>query len=39
MGHEFTLFKSVGNAAQDVAAAAEILRVAELEGLGTTVEL
>jgi ornithine cyclodeaminase/alanine dehydrogenase-like protein (mu-crystallin family) len=39
MGHAFTLFKSVGSAAQDLAVAAEILRVAEREGLGTIVEL
>ena len=38
-GHELTLFKSVGNAVQDVAIAAEILDAAELLGLGTTVEI
>ncbi len=36
---EITFFKSVGVAVQDAAAAAEILRVAEAEGLGTMVEL
>jgi ornithine cyclodeaminase/alanine dehydrogenase-like protein (mu-crystallin family) len=38
-GHDLTLFKSVGNAAQDVAIAAEILRAAERGGLGTTVDI
>jgi ornithine cyclodeaminase/alanine dehydrogenase-like protein (mu-crystallin family) len=36
---EITFFKSVGVAVQDAAAAAEVLRVAEAEGLGTVVEL
>jgi alanine dehydrogenase len=36
---EITLFKSVGNAAQDVAIAARVLARAEERGLGTTVEL
>lgn len=36
---EITLFKSVGNAAQDVAIAGCILRAAEKLGLGKTVEL
>jgi ornithine cyclodeaminase len=36
---EITLFKSVGVAVQDAAAAAEILRVAQAEGLGTLVQL
>ena len=38
-GYDLTLFKSVGNAAQDVAVAAEVLQVAERDGLGTTVEI
>lgn len=38
-GAEVALFKSVGNAAQDVAAARRALGVAEARGLGTTVEL
>lgn len=36
---EITLFKSVGNAAQDVAVAARVLARAEESGLGTVVEL
>ena len=36
---EITLFKSVGNAAQDLAAAAHIVREAERRGLGVEVEL
>jgi ornithine cyclodeaminase len=36
---QVTLFKSVGNAVQDIAAATRALRVAEERGLGTTVEL
>lgn len=36
-GHELTLFKSVGNAAQDVAIGAVILRAAEAAGIGRTV--
>ena len=32
-----TFFKSVGNAAQDVACAAEVLRRAEADGIGTTI--
>ena|SRR5579871_300157 len=36
---EITLFKSVGLAAQDVAAAAHALQRAEAEGIGTVVEL
>lgn len=38
-GHEITLFKSVGNAAQDLALARSALVLAESQGLGTTVEL
>ena len=34
---EITLFKSVGNAAQDVAMAAAALRAAEEKGLGVEV--
>ena len=37
--HEVTLFKSVGSAAQDVAAAGRILEAAERKGLGATVEI
>lgn len=36
---EITLFKSVGNAVQDVAVASHVLRLAEERGLGRTVEL
>ncbi len=36
---EVTLFKSVGSAAQDAAAAGRILEAAERQGLGTTVEI
>jgi ornithine cyclodeaminase len=36
---EITLFKSVGNAVQDVAIAASVLAEAERRGLGSTVEL
>jgi ornithine cyclodeaminase len=36
---EITFFKSVGVAVQDAAAAAEVLRVAEAENLGTITEL
>ena len=36
---EITLFKSVGNAAQDVAVAARVLVRAEERGLGTVVEI
>lgn len=36
---EITFFKSVGVAVQDAAAAAEILRAAEAQGLGTVVNL
>ena len=36
---EITLFKSVGNAAQDVAAAAAALRRAKELGVGTEVDL
>lgn len=36
---EITLFKSVGNAAQDVAVAARVLERAEERGLGTAVDL
>jgi ornithine cyclodeaminase len=36
---EITFFKSVGNAAQDAAAAAEVLVAAEREGLGRVVEI
>ncbi len=36
---EVTLFKSVGNAVQDIAAATRALRAAEEKGLGTVVEL
>ena len=36
---EVTLFKSVGSAAQDVAASGRILEVAEQMGLGATVEI
>ena len=36
---EVTLFKSVGSAAQDVAAAGRILSAAEAAGLGATVEI
>jgi ornithine cyclodeaminase/alanine dehydrogenase-like protein (mu-crystallin family) len=36
---EITFFKSVGLAVQDAAAANEVLRSAEAQGLGTTVEL
>ncbi len=38
-GYEITLFKSVGNAAQDVAMASEALSAAEREGVGTLVDL
>ncbi len=38
-GGEVTLFKSVGSAAQDVAAAGRILDAAERMGLGATVEI
>lgn len=38
-GHELTLFKSVGNAVQDVALARAALTLAESQALGTTVEL
>jgi ornithine cyclodeaminase/alanine dehydrogenase-like protein (mu-crystallin family) len=34
-----TLFKSVGNAVQDIAAATRALRMAQERGLGTIVEL
>lgn len=34
-----TVFKSVGNAAQDVVCAAEVLRQAEGQGIGTMIEL
>lgn len=34
-----TLFKSVGSAAQDVAAAGRILEAAEASGLGVSVEI
>lgn len=34
-----TIFKSVGNAAQDVACAAEVLRQAESTGIGTMIEV
>jgi alanine dehydrogenase len=37
--HEITLFKSVGNAAQDVAVAARVLARARERGLGTVVEI
>jgi alanine dehydrogenase len=36
---QVTLFKSVGNAVQDIAAATRALRIAEEQGLGTIVEL
>lgn len=36
---EITFFKSVGNAVQDAAAAAQVLKVAEAQNLGTLVEL
>ena len=36
---EITFFKSVGNAVQDVAVAARVLRVAESEGRGLVVDL
>jgi len=36
---QVTFFKSVGNAAQDIVCAAEILAVAEREGLGRIVEI
>jgi alanine dehydrogenase len=36
---QVTLFKSVGNAVQDIAAATRALRIAEERGLGTIVEL
>jgi ornithine cyclodeaminase/alanine dehydrogenase-like protein (mu-crystallin family) len=36
-GHEITLFKSVGNAAQDVAIGGAALRLAERAGLGREV--
>lgn len=36
---EVTFFKSVGNAAQDVAVAARVLQAAERDGLGTVVEI
>jgi ornithine cyclodeaminase len=36
---EITFFKSVGVAVQDAAAANEIVRAAEAQGLGTVVEL
>jgi ornithine cyclodeaminase/alanine dehydrogenase-like protein (mu-crystallin family) len=36
---EITFFKSVGNAVQDVAVAARVLRAAERDGLGVVVEL
>lgn len=38
-GREVTLFKSVGNAAQDVEAARRTLEAAEAHGLGTLVEI
>lgn len=38
-GHELTFFKSVGNAAQDVAIAARIYEKAEARGLGTLATL
>ena len=34
-----TFFKSVGNAAQDIVCAAEILAIAERENLGQVVEM
>lgn len=37
--HEITFFKSVGNAAQDVAVAHRVLEHAESHGVGTLVEL
>jgi alanine dehydrogenase len=37
--HEITLFKSVGNAAQDVAVAARVLARAQERGLGSVVEI
>lgn len=37
-GHEVTLFKSVGNAAQDMAMAGEALAAAERRGLGVPLE-
>jgi ornithine cyclodeaminase/alanine dehydrogenase-like protein (mu-crystallin family) len=36
---QVTLFKSVGNAVQDIAAATRALRMAQERGLGTIVEL
>jgi alanine dehydrogenase len=36
---QVTLFKSVGNAVQDIAAATRALRIAQERGLGTIVEL
>ena len=36
---DITLFKSVGNAIQDVASAAFVVQVAEQDGLGTAVPL
>jgi ornithine cyclodeaminase/alanine dehydrogenase-like protein (mu-crystallin family) len=36
---EITFFKSVGVAVQDAAAANEVLRAAEAQGLGTLVEV
>lgn len=36
---QITFFKSVGNAAQDIVCAAEILAIAEQQGLGETVAL
>lgn len=38
-GEEITLFKSVGNAVQDIAAANRVLRLAEQKGVGTELEL
>lgn len=36
---EITFFKSVGNAAQDITCAAEIVRIAEERGIGTMISL
>jgi ornithine cyclodeaminase/alanine dehydrogenase-like protein (mu-crystallin family) len=39
LGHDLTLFKSVGNAAQDVAIASRILDASIQRGLGTVIEV
>ncbi len=37
--NEITFYKSVGNAAQDVATAELVVRAAEMQGLGRVIEI